>query len=268
MNWNMASFDSRRPVFTSLFADGSNSPSTIVGADLSQLTPAPALLRILDEQQGVFQLQMLANFTQPTAVIYPFAVTGVPSNRGDAEKIHGAWAQLYSEHQMSAIVTVEFGAPNDERQFYSREFTPTQLGFSPNADGPVFHARVSPAKSVARFSWNEANAQQIYEALDDSGAISIQDAYGEPANLDELEAVAESVARSVYLQFADHVEGIFVGRPTPGVEIEGTAESVTISANAGGGQLEIFLPPEPPAVDRLALLPPAIRRVVDRMVDA
>lgn len=251
-----------------------NGPNNIVGTPIADLVQAPAVVEVVDPAQKVFRLDWQADPTLAHMRVYrsAFDPDTVPTNRAGDEEEYLEDALMTSEFEQSIIVSCVMGAPNDKRGLWSVDVKPSEVRdlvkhpIEP-ADGPVLEVLVSGARIPARFAWDDARAQKIYEAFDEGSTRALQDAYEGPVNQEQLEAVARAIAGSIYLQLADRVVG---GLRTPLVDVElrGAAERVALKVDPQLGPItELVFPEDGLAVDAGAFLPTAVRRTIDFMVD-
>jgi len=261
----------------------------IIGTPIEDLQPAPARVVVESEDQGILFLAFATDFTGQVAAIYPTALEAadLPDDDPRASAQWLAWADASAVHEISVVLTVGMGAPNDLRQFHTVEVTADQVaGLVPTQAigggvGPALHVYVQPTTSVARFGWDDSKADEISEAwaeasgnviggrgdgAGDKGGKDLTDALGDPINDSEVNDVAKAHAARVYSALADRVEGQHHGGFRPEAFPVGTARSVSHLFGPAGASTIIDLPPDPPGISIEALLPMGTRRFVQRLV--
>lgn len=253
---------------------------SIVGTPIKSLRRAPALVSIVDEERGVYRIQMLNDWTGRARQLYRSALTKdtAPSADGSGDRqIYLQEGELAASHEHSIVLTGQPAAPNDNRQLFAIDVTADDVsgllpdpGAQRQAEGPVLTVRIPSGRELARFPWDDGRAADVVAAF--ASALSdqprsLQDALGDPINLQVLRAIAESVAASAYTSFEDHAEGGLSTGLDPSLELKGSARSVGWSISAGGALSAVDLPAEPPPVDGDAYLPDGVRRLIDRFVD-
>lgn len=258
----------------------------IVGNNILSLVPAPAVLRILDQDQGLIQVDFVFDYEGESVRYTRSAVKdlNMPSEDAADQSILLQYGELRDNFQLSTIVTVQPASPNDNRRLHAHVITHEEASAllpggalasrEERADGPVYEIKVS--KIPARFDWNDDRAEDLHKAFalgqdpDIDLESDLPDLFGLPINFDELAIFARAVAASVYSGFRDRVVGGLTTGLVPTMEPEGTAQSVTHAATMGinGGALTtVDLPEDAEKRDVMSLLPPDLRRLVDRFVD-
>ncbi len=252
----------------------------IIDTDLVDLVRAPATLRVLDQDLGILQVTLAKDFTGLADRYVRSATVASDGSvaKFDERKILLQDTDLTPNHEVSILLTLSMGAPNDKRRFYAIEVdvaqaeeqwgslqTPSRAG-----EGPVLELRVGNPRAVARFAWDDGKATAFWDtftALPGDGSVP---SLGDPVNLNQLTVIARTHALAEYLRFRDHPEGSLTTDFRPEVTIAGNIARVTHDFSPGeqGGALTtIDMAPSLPAVDAQALMPPDIRRMVDGFVD-
>jgi len=248
----------------------------VVGTPIEDLRGAPAEVAVVDEDQGILSLAFRDDFRQTTYAIYhsAFEAESIPNDSGeDDTSPFVEYARLTPEHEVSIVLTVQMGAPNDLRQFHRIDVKPDEVelpGGVPvgEAAGPPMAVRISPTVVVARHAWDDARAPQVYDSFSEEANVDLADALGDPINAQEVEAWAMAAAKRVYMSYADHVEGGLHTLFRAGLELKGTAGGLGLELDRRlGAMTTLDLPAEPPPVSSEALLPDGIRRLSRRFVD-
>lgn len=272
--WKEHKRNSDRPelakILRNVYANATTNPGNIIGTNIEDLRAAPATVTIDDEDQGIFTLSWLLDFTGQAMRVFPSAFDSdtIPSDDPEEDNQWHQFGHLTSTHEVSVVLTVSAGAPNSLKQLHKVDVFP-EAADGP-ADGPEFHVRVSPQRSIARFPWDDDKDQQVWDAFTPGNNADLTDALGEPINTGEIEDVAKAIGRSVYSFFRDHVEGGFTGAFQPDVGLKGTVSALSLElvpGPNGGGLTRLALPSEPPPVAWEQLLPAGTRRLINRMVD-
>lgn len=255
------------------------SGGSIVGTSLESLRQAPALVEVVDAELGLYRISMLIDFTGTASRHVRSALTkdSVPSHDLTRDNVYLQEGELSSTHEHSIVLTAQPAAPNDNRRLYMLEVDPEDVsGLLPSpgvkrvAEGPVLDYRIPTAREPARFAWEDANAADFVAAF--TSALSekpraLQDALGEPVNLQVIEGIARSVGAQVYAAFEDHVEGGLETGMDASLRLKGTARSVSWGVGRRGATSVVDLPSDPPPIDSDSFLPEGVRRLLDRFVD-
>lgn len=252
---------------------------SIIGTALESLRPAPALVSIEDEDQGVFRLDFLTDYTREVSQLLPSALdpATVPTHDPRERALTLQYARMTPTHEVSVVVTVAMGAPNDMRQFHTEEVTPEQakavlpatveLG---SCEGPVMDVTIASSLEVARFAWQDDKADLVRQAFAAGSTVDLTQALGDPINKEQVRDVALAAAARVYAGLFDRPEGAQTTAFRADVKLQGLAAAVSHEwepGPSGGAVTKIDLPASPPPLGMAALLPAGTRRIVERMVD-
>lgn len=265
-------------IVRNLLANEAAGPGNIIGTPIGDLVPASAVLTLVDEDQGIVKINYLLDIEGKTMRVIRSALDplSIPTDDFSKKNVHLNNGILRASHEVSTIVTVSMGAPNDKRQFHVEEVTPAQVAaFVPrvgDGKGPVMEILISSAVSQARFAWDDARDDEIYSAFAAGGQRDddLGEALGIPINKSELRDVAIAEAARIYTSFVDHVEGTLATGFTPNIRPRGTASSVSVELGAGpfgGAVTRIDLPQEPPTRSFDSFLPTGTRKIVRKLVD-
>lgn len=251
---------------------------------LSAARAAPALVEILDSDLGILRLNFQTDPFGLTNQIIPSAVDNLPScdianlNRPlfwSGARISGgspAMPQLHSTHQVAVVITAAPAAPNDVRQMYKRTVTPAEIqnvpgiGVGGGSNGPPWQVWVGP-QITARFMWSDAYSEVIAAAF--SGITgSIGDQLGALlVNQDDVDNVAQAVAKSIYAKFTDRYQGAMSTALNHDIEPRGNLLEVVHGLSAAGlPSTTLTLPAERAPFDPWANLPASTRRIIMREV--
>jgi hypothetical protein len=248
----------------------------VVGTKIGDLTQSSAVLGIEDQDLGVLRIAFREEVQEGLGTVFPSACANPYTNNTALKDapVLASMCDLTEDHQLSVILAVQPAVPNNTQQLYAVEIDdPSGTG-----EGPPIEVRIYPSILAARFGWPNAvagqgtqvagsgviNEETAWKSFDD-GAEAVEAGYGPPLNFDQLQALAEAQAASVYAFYEDHVEGGLTTVIEAGQEIVGTLRSV--SCEIRGALLTMDSPPERPRIDAVSLLPKAVRRVILRQVD-
>jgi hypothetical protein len=261
-------------------------PGAIVGVDYTRLNPAPARVQVIDEDQGIVQVQY-GTFNDTSFNVSRFVRSAIDNGSMPSDLLNrrNLWLQegmLDDAQQLSMIVTVSMGAPADNRRYHVEEITPTQAALKlPRrsvgrlSEGPVMEVKIQQALLPARFAWQDANAVAFALLYDTATSgpnglpgATIQKVLGDPINKDRVREVALAAAARVYNSFLDRVEGGYTTVITPGMTLRGNAGAVRHEADQNQGAVtRVDLPANGPGIQLSALLPKSVRRAVEGLTD-
>jgi hypothetical protein len=258
---------------------------------------SPFRVKILDHDQGVFEVEPAIDPRAGVAAIAPGRAVGPSATDGQIpmsdprEAREGGLGILANEirltttsgsrggisgFKMSTILTVIPAAPNLEARFHVETVKPQEAVAALNSagvggdigpcDGPVLELRVNPSLLTAKFEWDDNKADEFDGALGVNPRASPE--LGQPANFDFVRRLAIAVAASAYAAHVDRYEGSITTALNPSFRPLGSASQVTHSlAPDGVARTSVLLPAEPQGVDVLALLPAGARRQLLGLVE-
>lgn len=249
------------------------SGGSIVGTSIRDLNRAPALVSILDEDQGLYELHYRLDYTGQAATIYPsaFDQDTIPSVDPKARNRWLEWATLSPTHEVSVIVTCVPMAPNGLRRLHKVTITPDQVTGMLGAEvgpctAPPRDLRLAVDR-VARFAWQDDKADAIRRFFSPGSDLTVQGTYGDPINVDEVTELARAAAARLYGRLLDRPQGSVTVAFNPDLTIKGTVAAIRHRFNRQGAYTVVELMPDPPPVDADFFLSPGIRRVVQRLLD-
>ena len=274
---------------------------------------APFKVSVTDEEQGIITIDpQLDYFTGKHAIVIMGEAVGpngvdmpvgdpresAPNGIGSMEQnIHLRYAGgsglgvagpgLYDRHEITVILTVIPGSPNDETRFHMEKVTPEEAAVALNVDagvladstGPPWMIRVRPQLQTARFAWDESATTQIETMIGLTPTVNVDYRYlgggaqntgtVVPINQGKLKAIAKAAAASIYAALIDRVEG---GRTLPlSPDIFPTGNLLQVDhvlSPSGEATTSVTLPPQLAPVDILAILPESIRRDIMGLIGA
>lgn len=241
---------------------------------------APAIVTILDEDQGIFRIDFAGD---PAGAIASFD----PSQRldDDGEDARVSWdprdagddgagildsaSRLALEHRIAVVITCIPASPNDERQLHDVTIRPFEVepilrrSLGP-CKGPVLYVRVPPEVETARFAWLDSDAEVIESAL---GMVAGGASLANPVDEDALKAFALGVAATRYGALLDRWEGGWQGALHPSARPSGAISGVSHSLEGETGvaltDRELRAPPLPE--DPYVYVPANLRRAMVRL---
>lgn len=287
-------FNTMRP----LFADaGGGSVQVTLPYDLgvrgyaNRLTngnAAPVHLDVVDEELGIIAISFRGDPLEAVADLYPgilirnaqgdIATAAAPRFR--TEKLpDGNSVAMDDRFGLATILTVAFGAPNDESQFQAIEVTAEEAQAKINdahflpAVGPPMDLRIRPQLMTARFAWRDVDgmgrrvrqAVGVDRAGTTAGGFSL---VNEWINKDDCKEVAVAFAAAYYAGLQDRAAGTRTMGLSPGMGPMGAVTSVEHSIDPSGAGLTAVTGPAyvGTQVDPMSLLPPSVRRSILREV--
>lgn len=244
-----------------------------ITGDGATARPGPADVVVLDEQNGIFQLQFRADPLGNTAKIAPGLLVGdLPRVR--AEFIPRLWElmELRAEWRLAVILTVSLASPNDTGRMHAEsvdlhealQLLPgvTSIG---KARGPEWFIKVGAAIETARFGWLDSRSAEIEGAIYD----------GTPLPRDLL--VDDSFVREVALANAARIQSFLLDRHegqvtvsmNPSVKPTGSLAAVVhgvLPGSEGAVTTTLVMPPITTPPDVFSMLPDSARKVLLREV--
>ncbi len=243
----------------------------VVGVNVGQLQAAPAFLSLVDEDQGVIDLDFGEDFRALSLKTYQSAFVNADdlSDKPDADCQTLEWGKFTKDHEVSVILTLTPGAPNDLRQFHKVTIKPGDVDVNSPADGPEMHIRISPTLTTARFGWNDDVSNLLEKVFSNDGNASVESVFGKPLNFRELRDVSQAMARSIYARLENRLEGSVSAALSHNLPLAGAASKVAhaVAPDPVGSMTTVEFPVEPPRVDFEQYLPAGTRRLINRMTD-
>lgn len=288
-------FDSKRTaddkakheIFRNVYANQDSGPGNVLNTPIGSLKQASANISIADQDLGLIQLSYDTDFTGEALVVYRSAFdpdklpTDDTTQTRNGRGVHTGLGDFQQQHEVSVLLSAVPSSPNDKSALYAVEITPQDLGNEAfgraigEARGPVMEIRVPATTHVARFAWPNSrdglkqSEQGAWLAFGE-GSQAIEEGYGPPVNLNELQGIARAMATATYQGFLDRVEGQLTTALVPDTQLQGNLSGVQVEADGtpgGGLMLTIQSPPEGQPVDFMSLMPAGVRRAVFRLVD-
>lgn len=201
------------------------------------MNPAPAEVRILDDDQGIVRVEFPADpnsfvrYRIPSALETRSDGTAASTAKANEAQLFADSATLRESHRVSIVLSAEVAAPNDARAFHTVEVPAGDVDL-PNmgpAEAPKRYV-LQPAadgRGAARFPWRDDVAEDFRLAFLRDGAAGLIDSLGDPCNKDELDDVARAQATQTYVRHLDRIEGELTTGLAPGIEPDGSVVAVT-----------------------------------------
>lgn len=289
--------DTRYAINHSSFAAGQFSiirgTEPAAGADQTTGTkPMPARISVVDEDQGIIQLDYSVDPYQVFEQVLPGNVQNGPTGDvADVRNKNFAFnattvatrsrpIQLDGDFRLAVILTVSPGAPNSNLQLQRVIIRPEQvisllppsLRFSPSdASGPPMSVRVGPGVETARIAWSDNLAAEIFSQLGlgrdvpspiDSLVVNLDPASAAESGA-SLNRIALAEAARIYGSFADRFQGQSAMRIRPDIEPGGSLSEVAFEIDrAGVGTIQLAFPERFDPLNFFALLDASTRAVV------
>lgn len=240
--------------------------------ELEKAFVAPADIQILDEDQGVIRVYLLAGPFGEEEKIVPGRIENHPvlTQSGDAALLTWAQVPLSPVFNMSVVVTGHVVSPNNKSRFHKEvrgpEVMKKVLGLATeSARGPVWTVKFEPGPtSTARFFWDDSFSQDIKDGMLDGSEFAPNELL---INKELIEAIADAVAARVYEQFTDRQEGTSTVGLDPTIKPTGTADTVHHRTELTGEQVTMVeLPPVIQLFEVIDLLPLNHQRALRRGV--
>lgn len=238
---------------------------------------APVNISIIDEEAGVFRVELLVDpFGEAEAVapgnvdVLPTSVPQEERNIGNAGAIYMEWAkaQLKASHRMAVVMTAVQACPNNSGRYHKEVVTPQQaedvLGLPVGeCKGAEWTVAVGGGIITARFAWDDAWGEQIDTAFFEGGEYPPKLL----TNAQDIQSWARARAAALYSAILDRTEGSFAVALNPAVKVAGAITHVEHRLRTDGAVATIItIPPELEPLNPMSFVPPAIQRVYRRMV--
>ena len=199
---------------------------------LGTAEPAPARVRVLDEQAMILSIEPQVDpYGLSQAMLLGYPVDGqLPSQiLGDAnrtgQELYARWDRIVLESGwcMSVVLTVVPGSPNTSARFYPVEVKANEIKPDPGtSEGPTVYARVFPGVLTARFAWSDDAGDAIKAAIKGLGPYPAE----QLVNGDQVRDVALATAARVYDTLRDRPLGGATVDMDPGLKPAGTISGV------------------------------------------
>ena len=254
--------------------------------DVNSAKPARATLSIKDFEQGILSVEWRLDQGGSAVQVAPSALEALPDFDPEKDPAFqvGTWStrKLVATHKLATIISCVPAGPNDARRLCEVKLTLQEVMQSlqlrgdiqpeqQEAKGPEQTLRVSPQRCTRRYGW--ADGQSERDALlgffrgDASDERTEPENSLEPVNGEETLALAKAVAAADVVQRLDHYEGaLAVPMSTARVSPIGSISTVIYRVGRDHAQIVLHATPATPTFDPFALLPPSVRKILNREV--
>lgn len=229
-------------------------------------SPSPAVVNILDEDQGVFRVDYMIDLMRTTEQILPSMLmvenNAMPTtditNRSraitfDTLNAAGGYASLSPSFKLAVILTCVPAAPNNLNQFYTVSVKPSDVeGVIPqgagagltNAQGPEMD--IHCGLDTARVMWVDSRSSDIEAIFGIQGGapavvqnLNVDDLVinGQNGSLQSgasLTNLAKAESAKIYAALVDHYEGTVTGYMNGGVHLNGMVQDITHTLHPDG----------------------------------
>ena len=267
-------------------------------AAIGELSAAPVDVRILDNDQGIVGLDFRPNPTRTHEVFLPSTVENIPTGNligglfaWNAVGVGRTVPALSATHRVAFIITASMGAPNSKRGLIYLDRGPKDIapllpgtlsGGLSDARGPVLEVLVRGGWETARVAWSDEYRSQILRALGldsaeskgdmqslvDAGlVVNMGSQTGLGTSAASLDAIANSIAASVYAEYADRPEGERVSPVSHKARVDGFIESVMhgVLPNGEASTRVTMGDRSAPVLDLMSMMPTSTRAIILRL---
>jgi hypothetical protein len=258
----------------------------------SSSKPAPAVVQILDQDQGILRVAYQPDPYGMADMIFPSKLENVPtankrkSNSGgiafNAMTAQGKVPILSASQNVAVILTAVPAAPNRTDQLYRiRVEAPSWAG---DARGPVKEIRVGAGLETARIAWHESKRSTINRifgvpygdylrdpraelqslCINDKPQTEIGKEGGHAAS---LQVIAKAIAQSIYIETRPRVQGSMSCRMDSTLPVQGSISEISHTLRSNGAAVSMIgLPDSLKPIDILAFMPESTRQILMKLV--
>jgi len=259
-------------------------------SDLTGAESAPATVKIIDEQAGVFSVAWRTDPWGDAASIVPgtldpLSVQGVAMSIPallDSNKI-----TLDSGWKLAVVLTVAVAVPNNSQRLYTvsvnTEDAYAKLNGPPTPAlslGPKWTIGIGSGVETARFMWLDGQSSNIENAIFQLPPVPSEDPdYVAPTasweslkstlltNKATTDALAVAMAARVHSLLVDRWEGAHFVAFNPKLHPMGSMSMVSFAIlGSGAAVTQMNLPPILRSIDVYSLLPDGARKILQRLV--
>ena len=257
---------------------------------------APALVSIVDGDQGVIRLDFKGHPLNHWNQVLPSKVDNIPVAQmarvggvgfipgvpvgWDIISDRGAIPELSDEHRCAMIVTVIPGAPNSTDQLHRVRVRPADVqamvprniaGTIGDAQGPPIEIRIPAGVETARFAWVDSEAERIEASLGlrpgtGAGLAPINAGITSGEQGASLTRIAHAAAAEIYTKYGDRMLGQMSGQWTDLIQVGGRLREVAFSVDTDGlGTVDLNFPDEDPELSMFSFLDLGTRKIMYRL---
>ena len=248
--------------------------------------PAPARLRLVDKDKGVFFVEWTLPPDGLYESIYPSELEDLPDLDPKASAQASAYTietrKLVKRFRLATIISCIPASPNSEKRLYEVEVTLEDAIATLGLKGAGKLQAFAPDKVLrslyvtARFGWQDDQDTRdlILKVFTDDpeGTVDASKPNKTPATLkpvnldDELVPLAKALAAQELAGQLDHYEGSMAVPQVPDLRPIGSIQVVTHRVTADQALTLVRATGTPPPIDVLALLPQSARRTILREI--
>jgi hypothetical protein len=264
----------------------------------STFKPAPGIVSIVDEDQGIIRLDFIMDPIRLTDCVVPgnMVENSRPSARIDQVNntyrpitfdsvIMGTQAdsipRLKPSHKIAFVMTAIPGAPNNNTQLQKVTVFPGDVRAKGDCRGPVWNVFVGSNIETARIKWSDDDSAAIERAFGigndvpasaNDGAMTALDGlcvnlFGPSEGAASLRGIALAVAARIYGRLADHLVGSAAGAMNPALRPMGWISEIVHEIGTNGAPVsKMHMPDTIPALSLHSYLDPDTRATVMRLV--
>ncbi len=257
--------------------------------------PAPAVVQILDGDQGIVRIDYRIDPYRLSDMVLPGTIQNGPTENVrrsanvpiafNAVGRDGTIPRLAPGQRVAMILSAVPGSPNSKAQLYRIRVTPSDLrGVLPKevlanpTPGFIQEVRVGPGVETARVRWKQDRATDIERIFGVGGELQdpradledlvINDGGFAPAGIGaSLPRIARAVAAVVYVRERKRVYGTRTANLNTGLRIEGALSNITHQLNQDGKLFTILGTDEDVSgIDLFTFLDASSRSIILRLV--
>lgn len=259
---------------------------------------SPIEVRVTDPDQGIVSLTLKTDPFRVREQFLPSKVTNIPTGAIKAGLV--AWnslepgqapPELSANHKVSIILTVVPAAPNSQERLFRVTRKPNDVasllpstlkGGLNDAKGPPLEVFVGPGWEMARIAWVDRQESRIKNALGFGSA----EAKGDVTSLADLvvnagpqkgignagaslDAIANSIAASIYAGHADRIEGSRTKPVTHAARIAGFVETALHSVMPDGVSTStVTVMGQKSPFDLMSMMPTHTRKIILKLASS
>lgn len=256
----------------------------------STAKPSPAVVSILDHDQGIIRVDYVLDPYRQREMILPSQMVANTIPLADLRQrsvtisfdaiINQATApKLSPSFKLATIVTAIPASPNTEQQLHKITINPSDIAdLLPNpqaaalneCNGPIMQIRIGANTEVARIQWLDARATDIEKIFGVTEGEPNLDGLvlnqGNKTNLEtgaSLNAIAKAVAASYYASLVDRYEGTMTGHLNGQIKMNGWVDQISHRLETDGtATTSIDMADDLPQFDLMAFLDSSTRAAI------
>ena len=249
---------------------------------LSKASIAPAEVRVIDPDAGVFTFAFKADPWREAEDRAPGSVKALPKFRvtgkfptpDQVSEANVLWTTvgLIPEFQAAFILSVIQAAPNSTSRYHKIEVTPEAAGLTSGifnigkCEGPELDLFVPEYEQTCRVAWLDDQSSIILGAFwDNKDSVEIPDSL--IVNEDIIKSLAEAYAAQNYVALMDRPDGKAVFPIEPKLVVNGCVQFVSHAINTNGtATTTVTISNEHSYLPKEAFVPEGIQAIVRGLV--